>query len=398
MRKLSVVSLDVSGKRIFVRVDYNVPLTPDGKVADDRRIRETLPTLRTILERGGSVVAASHLGRPKGKRKPEASLAPAAGKLSEILGAPVAMAPDCVGEETAAMARALRPGSVLLLENLRFHAGEEANDPEFARSLASTADLYVNDAFGSAHRAHASVAGICSHFRSPAAGLLMEKEIDYLSRLLESPARPFVAVMGGAKVSDKIDLIENLLPRIDSLVIGGAMAYTFLKARGVETGRSLVEADRIDLARSLEGKASARGVRLLLPLDHVEAEAGTEAPGRVTKDVAVAHEASAFDIGPRTAVAFSEEIARARTILWNGPLGRFELKGFATGTRRVATAMASATEKGALSVVGGGDSAAAVKAFGLEGKFSHISTGGGASLEFLAGQVLPGIAALADAP
>jgi phosphoglycerate kinase len=398
MRKLSVKALDVSARKVFVRVDYNVPLSADGTVGDDRRIRETLQTLTSILDRGGSVVAASHLGRPKGKRNPQFSLAPCAVALAKLLGKPVTMAPDCVGEATARMARALEPGEILLLDNLRFHPEEEANDEAFAASLAALADLYVNDAFGSAHRAHASVAGICRHFKDPAAGFLMEREIDHLSRLLEEPERPFMAVMGGAKVSDKIDLIENLLPRLNSLLVGGAMAYTFLKARGVEVGRSLVEADRLDLARSLEEKARSKGVKLLLPSDHVEAEPGSDVPSRVTSGEAVSPGAAAYDIGPRSAAAFSEELAGARTILWNGPLGRFETKGFATGTRRIAAAIAAATDRGALSVVGGGDSAAAVKAFDLEGRFSHISTGGGASLEFLSGQVLPGVAALADEP
>ncbi len=396
MKKLGVGSLDVSGKRVFVRVDYNVPLTPDGAVADDRRIRETLPTLRSIIDRGGSAVLASHLGRPKGKRDARFSLAPCAARLSDLLGVKVGMAPDCVGDETACVARALSPGGLLLLENLRFHPQEEGDDAAFAASLALLADLYVNDAFGAAHRAHASVSAVCRRFAKPAAGLLMEKEIAYLSRLLEAPERPYVAILGGAKVSDKIDLIENLLPRLDALVIGGAMAYTFLKARGVEVGASLVESDRLPLARTLEEKARQRGVRVALPVDHVEAAPGAEAPGRLTAGEAVTPGAAAYDIGPRTAEMFGEQIGRARTILWNGPLGRFEIKGFATGTRRVATAIAGATERGALSVVGGGDSAAAVKAFGLEGRFSHISTGGGASIEFLSGRALPGVAALVD--
>lgn len=397
MKKAGVSTLDVSGKRVFVRVDYNVPLGPDGRVTDDRRIRETIPTLRSILDRGGSAVLASHLGRPKGKRDPRLSLAPCAGALSPLLGAAVRMAPDCVGEETAAMARSLGRGDLLLLENLRFHPEEEANDGAFAALLASLADLYVNDAFGSAHRAHASVAAVCRHFKSPAAGLLMEREISYLSRLIGSPERPYLAVLGGVKVSDKIELIESLLAKVDALIVGGAMAYTFLMARGVEVGSSLVEADRLGLARSLEEKARARNVKFLLPVDHVEAVSEGEGPGRLTTGEAVTKGLLAFDIGPRTSTLFSEEIGRARTILWNGPMGRFEVKGFATGTRRIAQAIAAASGKGALSVVGGGDSAAAVKTFGLEGRLSHISTGGGASLEFLSGRTLPGVAALADA-
>src|SRR6266850_1774334 len=373
MKKMSVSSLGVHGKRVFVRVDYNVPVGPDGAVTDDRRIRETVPTLRAILDGGGSLVLASHLGRPKGRRDPKYSLAPCSGALAPLRGAPVTAAPDCVGNEAAAMARSLAPGGVLLLENLRFHPQEEANEPEFAASLASLADLYVNDAFGSAHRSHASVAEICRHFKTPAAGLLMEREIAYLSRLMEAPAKPYCAVLGGAK------------------------AYTFLKARGVEIGASLLEADKVDLARDLEEKARSRGVRLILPVDHVEAASESEAPGKLTTAEAITAGCKAFDIGPRTSTLFSDEIGRARTILWNGPMGKFEVKGFATGTRRIASAIAAATDRGSLSVVGGGDSAAAVKAFGLEGRLSHISTGGGASLEFLSGRILPGVAALADA-
>jgi 3-phosphoglycerate kinase len=397
MKKADVTTLMVSGKRVFVRVDFNVPISPEGKVADDRRIRASVPTIRSILDRGGSVLAASHLGRPKGKRSPEFSLRPCAETLREILGVPVLMAPDCIGEETASLACGLGPGQVLLLENLRFHAGEQANDAGFASSLASLAGLYVNDAFGSAHRAHASVAAICRQFERPSAGLLMEKEINHLSRLLSGPDRPYVAILGGAKVSDKIELIENLLPRVDSLIIGGAMAYTFLAAAGKKTGSSLVEEDKLDLARALDGKAREAGVKVLLPVDHVVAEEGATTPHGVTEDESVPPGRTAFDIGPRSAAAFADEISRARTILWNGPLGRFEVKGFATGTRRIASSIASATRGGSLSVVGGGDSAAALKAFGMEAEFSHISTGGGASLEFLSGRELPGVAALADA-
>jgi len=397
MKKICVSGLDVSEKRVLVRVDYNVPLGPDGAVTDDRRIRETLPTLQSILGRGGSAVLASHLGRPKGRRDDRYSLAACARSLGLLLGKPVGMAPDCIGESVGRMARSLARGDVLLLENLRFHPEEEANDNAFAASLAGLADLYVDDAFGSAHRAHASVAAVCAHFKSPAAGLLMEKEISNLSRLIDNPSRPYLAVLGGAKVSDKIELIEKLLGTIDVLIVGGAMAYTFLKARGVETGASLVEDDKIDLARSLEEKARARKVKILLPVDHVEALSEADAPGRLTPGEAVTPGHAAYDIGPRTSTLFSEEIRRARTILWNGPMGRFEVRGFVTGTRRIAQAIAASTEQGAFSVVGGGDSAAAVKAFGLEERISHISTGGGASLEYLSGRVLPGVAALADA-
>jgi phosphoglycerate kinase len=397
MKKATLASLDTSGKKVFVRVDFNVPLTPDGRVADDRRIRSTLPTLRSILEEGGSVIASSHLGRPKGQRKPEMSLAPCAAALQDLIGRPVAIAPDCIGPETAALARDLQPGSILLLENLRFHPGEEKNDADFARALADHADLYVNDAFGSAHRAHASVEGICAHFERPAAGLLMEKEIDYLSRLLASPERPYVAVLGGAKVSDKIELIENLIPRVDAILIGGAMAYTFLRGRGKGTGSSKVEEEKVGLARALEEKAGSAGVRILLPVDHVVSGQDGSTPPGLTRDDQVPEGSAAFDIGPRTAKRFMEEISRAKTILWNGPVGRFEVEGFGSGTRAVASAIVAATERGALSVVGGGDSAAAVKSLGMERGFSHISTGGGASLEFLSGRTLPGVAALANA-
>lgn len=400
MSKAALSTLDPDGKRVFVRVDFNVPLKEERgspAVADDRRIRATLPTLEEILRRGGSVVAASHLGRPKGRHVPEMSLAPCAPVLGDLLGRKVEMAPSCEGPEVEKMARGLKPGSVMLLENLRFHPGEESNDDAFASRLAGLADLYVNDAFGSAHRAHASVAAICGHFDKPAAGLLMEKEISALSRLQGAPARPYVAVLGGAKVSDKIELIESLLSRVDAILIGGAMAITFLKARGITVGASRVEEDKVGLAGELLAKAESAEVKVLLPQDHVAGNPASDEAVGVTADAGVPEGQAAFDIGPRTAQAFGGEVAGAKTILWNGPLGRFEVKGYATGTRRVAAAIAQATSDGALSIVGGGDSAAAVKSFGMEDGFSHISTGGGASLEFLSGRKLPGVEALADA-
>jgi phosphoglycerate kinase len=397
MNKALLSSLDVEGRRVFVRVDFNVPLSAGGAVSDDRRIRASVPTIRAILDRGGSVVAASHLGRPKGKPSAEKSLAPCAPVLSSLLGREVTMAPDSAGAATEALARGLKPGAVLLLENLRFHPGEEANEAAFAASLAGLAERYVNDAFGSAHRAHASVAAICGHFERPSAGLLMEKEIDYLSRLRGSPARPYMALLGGAKVSDKIELIESLLSKVDIILIGGAMAYTFLRAMGTPTGASLVEEEKVGMASELLERARAAGVEILLPVDHVVGDPASGAPAGVTAGAGIADGQAAFDIGPRTAEAFSAEAAKAATILWNGPLGRFEVKGYATGTRRVAGAIAEATSKGALSVIGGGDSAAAVKVFGMEAGFSHISTGGGASLEFLSGRELPGVKALAAA-
>jgi len=398
MKKLSVREIDVKGRRAFVRVDFNVPLGgASGRgvtVTDDRRIVESLPTLRLLLEKGGSVVAASHLGRPKGKVDLKYSLAPVAGRLSELLGKPVSFAPDCVGPDTSALAAGLAPGGVLLLENLRFHGEEEADDAAFASQLAGLADVYVNDAFGSAHRAHASVHRITSHFSQAAAGLLMDKELESLGRLLAEPARPFVVVVGGAKIGDKLDLLEHLIERCNTLIIGGAMSYTFLRALGHEVGSSLVDTEREMEARDLMTLAAVKGVSLLLPEDHMEAKAGTSEAGRPTRGPAVSAGYTALDIGPKSVAAFKQEIGKARTILWNGPMGKFEDSRFAAGTEAIAKAIASS---GAFTVVGGGDSAAAVKKFKMESAFSHISTGGGASLEYLSGRTLPGVAALTDA-
>lgn len=396
MKKLSVEGLEVSGRRVFVRVDFNVPLsrTNGGRsITDDRRIVESLPTLKLILERGGSVVAASHLGRPKGKVDPNQSLAPVSRRLAELLDRPVAFVPDCVGPDVSALAGSLKPREVLLLENLRFHQEEEADEPGFAAKLAGLADLYVNDAFGSAHRAHASVHGITRHFKQAAAGLLMNKELTSLSRLLTNPARPFVVVVGGAKVSDKLDLLEHLIERCSTLIVGGAMAFTFLKALGHEVGASLVDPDREMEARDLMTLAAVKGVSFLLPEDHLEAKAGTSEAGRPTKGPAVSTGYMGLDIGPKSISLFKEEMKQAKTILWNGPMGKFEDPSFARGTEAIARAIAATS---AFTVVGGGDSAAAVKKFGLESSFSHISTGGGASLEYLSGKTLPGVAALSD--
>ncbi|MBV9611648.1 MAG: phosphoglycerate kinase [Acidobacteriaceae bacterium] len=387
MAKLSIRDLDLKDKTAFIRVDFNVPLAPGGQIASDKRIRAALPTLQYAIEHRAGVVLASHLGRPKGKRRAEMSLKPVAGRLSELLGKQVAMAPDCVGPETAAM----RPkaGEVLLLENLRFHAEEEANDPEFARQLASLADVYVNDAFGSAHRAHASTVGIVSYLPLAAAGFLMEQEIRWLSRVTVNPERPCVAILGGAKVSDKIEVIQNLITVVDKLLIGGAMAYTFLRARNEGTGGSLVEEDKIDLARQLLGTA---GAKLILPCDHVVArQVKAGAPNEVVRKIAA--DQIGVDIGPQTAEEYAKVIRGARTIIWNGPMGIFEMPPFDRGTVELAKAVA---ESGAVSVVGGGDSEKALKSTGLSDKISHISTGGGASLEFLAGIELPGVAALTD--
>jgi phosphoglycerate kinase len=391
MRKLSVRDLQVRGKRVFCRVDFNVPLE-HGQVKDDRRIAASLPTIRHLVSQGARVVLASHLGRPKGKPKPEFSLAPCAERLSELLGREVSFATDCVGREAEMAARALQDGGVLLLENLRFHEEEEANDPAFAAALSRLGDAYVDDAFGSAHRAHASVDGVPRILKPAAAGFLMEREIEYLGRILAAPESPFVAVLGGAKVSDKIELIENLLPKVDTFLIGGAMAYTFLSARGIPTGQSLLETDKVPTATDLLARAARAA--FVLPLDHVVAVDGDKTRPRVTEDVVLGAGEVGFDIGPRTAERFAAELAKARTVLWNGPMGLFEVEAFAAGTRRVAEAIAGS---GAVSVVGGGDTAAAVGEFGLDGKMTHVSTGGGASLEFLSGMTLPGVAVLDDA-
>jgi phosphoglycerate kinase len=388
MPKLSIRDLDLKGKRVFIRVDFNVPLAPGGQeITSDKRIKASLPTIQYALDHGAGVVLASHLGRPKGKPNPELSLKPVARRLEQLLGHPVKMAPDCVGPEVEAMKSA--PGEVLLLENLRFHPEEEKNDPEFAKKLAALADLYVNDAFGSAHRAHASTVGIIAFMPKAAAGLLMEKELQYLTMVTTNPARPAIAILGGAKVSDKIEVISNLAKIVDRLLIGGAMAYTFLKSQGQPTGKSLVEDDKLELARSL---LASIGGKIMLPVDHVVvSELKEGAPFEIAGSVPP--DKMGVDIGPKTVDQFAKVIAGAKTIIWNGPMGVFEKPPFDRGTVAVAKAVA---ESGAVSVVGGGDSEKAVKSAGVAGKISHISTGGGASLEFLAGITLPGVAALND--
>jgi phosphoglycerate kinase len=388
MAKLSIRDLDLKGKRVFMRVDFNVPLAPGGQeITSDKRIKAALPTIKYALEQGAGLVLASHCGRPKGKPNPEMSLKPVAVRLSELLGKPVKMAPDCIGPEVEALLPA--PGEVLLLENLRYHAEEEKNDPAFCEQLAKLGDVYVNDAFGTAHRAHASTEGIIAFLKPAAAGLLMEKELQYLEKCTSNPEHPCIGILGGAKVSDKIEVIENLLKFADKLIIGGAMAYTFLKAQGKPTGKSLVEDDKVELAKSLLEKA---GDRLMLPVDHIVAEVLAE--GAASEAVTEIPDGKmGLDIGPETVKLFAAEIGKAKTIIWNGPMGVFEKKPFDTGTVAVAKAVA---ESGALSVVGGGDSEKAVKSAGLSDKISHISTGGGASLEYLSGLVLPGVAALTD--
>ena len=396
MPKLSIRDLDLEGQRVFVRVDFNVPLK-GGRIGDDTRIRSSLPTIRYALDHGATVVLASHLGRPKGKVNPEMSLRPVADAVADLLGKSVAFATDCVGDEARkAVDQAHRsPERVVLLENLRFHPEEEQNDPALAKALASLADRYVNDAFGAAHRAHASVEGITHFVPRPAAGLLMEQELRYLGHALESPERPFVVILGGAKVSDKIDVIENMLGKVNRLIIGGAMAYTFFKARGVPIGRSLVEDDKLDAARQLELDAAARGVQLELPVDHVvtdRVEAGTANEVLAVGDARIG-ERYGVDIGPATIKAYEATIAGAKTVVWNGPMGVFEIEAFAAGTNAVAQAVAAVN---GTTIIGGGDSISAVKKAGVADRITHISTGGGASLEFLGGRTLPGVAALED--
>ncbi len=417
MNKLTVRDVNVAGRRVLSRVDFNVPIK-DGKVADDTRIRAALPTIQYVLEKGGALVLMSHLGRPKGKGFEAAfSLKPAADKLAELLGKPVKFGTDCIGAETIAMAQALQPGEVMVVENTRFYADEgkaklpdTATDEEkkaakaemkkkqadLAEKLAPLGDgeIFINDAFGSAHRAHSSTALVCKYYKQNVAGFLMEKEIDYLGRALANPERPFVAILGGAKVSDKVNVITNLLEKVDALIIGGAMAYTFYRAKGLPTGKSLVEEDKADLAKDILAKAAAKGVKLLLPVDHIiadkfDAAAATETVG----EAGIKEGWMALDVGPKSTALFCDEIAKAKTVVWNGPMGCFEMAPFAGGTMAMAKAIA---ETKCLSIIGGGDSVAAVNKSGLAPKMTHISTGGGASLEFLEGKALPGVVALTD--
>jgi phosphoglycerate kinase len=397
MNKLTINDLELRGKRVFIRVDFNVPMK-ESVVTDDTRIRETLPTLRLAVEKGGRLVIASHLGRPKGGPDPKYSLRPAAKKLEELLGKPVAFALDCVGPGAEGQSKALRDGEVLVLENVRFHAEEEKNDEAFSKQLAALCDgLFVCDAFGSAHRAHASVVGITRFVSQAAAGLLMEKELAYLGKAVSNPVRPFVAILGGAKVSDKIEVVENLMKIADAMLIGGGMAYTFLKADGEPIGKSLVEDDKLELARRLRDEARQRRFALLLPVDHVVgAEFKADTATQTVSVSATPDGWMGLDIGPKTIDTYRQKIAGAKTIVWNGPMGVFEMPAYAKGTLEVAKAVAAATSAGATSIVGGGDSVAALHQSGVANKISHISTGGGASLEFLGGRKLPGVEALTN--
>ena len=403
MPKLSIRDLDLAHRRVFIRVDFNVPLSSDGsEIVDDTRIRETIPTIEYAIRRKAKVILGSHLGRPKGKRVETMSLRPVVDRLRELLdhvlgpGENVAFSPDCVGEVATELATQLESGQTLLLENLRFHPEEEANDPKFAEQLATLCDVYVNDAFGSAHRAHASTEGITHFVKQSAAGLLLDKELQYLGKAVSDPLRPFIAILGGAKVSDKIEAIDKLLDKVDTLIIGGAMAYTFLNAQGQTTGKSLVEPERIDVARAALEKAEKNGVALLLPTDHVLADrfADDATTQILTGTSAFPADLMALDIGPASIELFSEAISAASTVVWNGPMGVFELPSFAKGTNAIAQAVAN--NEDAVTIVGGGDSVAAVRQSGVADRITHISTGGGASLEFLEGKELPGVAALSE--
>jgi 3-phosphoglycerate kinase len=397
MAKLTVEQLNFKDKKVLIRCDFNIPLDENQQITDDRRIQASLPTIKKVLEDGGSAILMSHLGRPKGERKPEMSLKPVADRLSELLGKTVVLAPDCIGEETQKIKSSLQNGDVLLLENLRYHKEETKNDETFAKQLAEGADIYVNDAFGTAHRAHASTAGVTKFFEQAAGGYLIEKELQYLGNAVEDPARPMVAILGGAKISGKIDVIKTLFDKVDTLIIGGGMAYTFYKSKGYEVGTSLLEEDKVALAGEILKEAKEKNINLIIPVDVVVADDfDNNANTKIVDIDKIPADYMGMDIGTKTADLFSETIKSAKTIIWNGPVGVFEMANFSNGTRRIAEAIAEATANGAISVIGGGDSAAAISKFDMDEQFTHISTGGGASLEFLEGKVLPGIDALTE--
>lgn len=396
MGKVTIDDLQLKGKRVLVRVDFNVPIE-SGKVSDDTRIRESLPTIKKIISEGGKTILMSHLGRPKGGFDPKYSLKPVAEHLSNLLNMPVKFAPDCIGEEVKKMVAELKDGEVLLLENVRFHPEEEKNDENFAKELASIADVYINDAFGSAHRAHASTEGVARFVEETAIGYLMQKEIEYLSKALLNPEKPYIAILGGAKVSDKIQVIKNLMEKVDAFLIGGGMANTFLKAKGYEVGKSLVEEDKIDFAKEILNEAEKRDIKFILPVDCVIADKfANDANSEIVSVDKVKPDWMILDIGPGTVKMFYEILKDAKMVVWNGPMGVFEFENFAKGTFEVARFLAEITQKGAVTIVGGGDSASAIAKVGLSDKVSHVSTGGGASLEFLEGKILPGIAAIRD--
>ncbi len=398
MNKLSIDSLDLKGKKVLVRVDFNVPLNEELQITDDIRITSALPTIKKIIKDGGKAILMSHLGRPKGKVNPSMSLKPAAVRLGELLDMDVKFAPDCIGDQVQKIVDKLQDGEVLLLENLRFHEAETKNDEAFSKELAKLGDVYVNDAFGSAHRAHSSTEGVTQFIKICASGYLMQKELDYLGKAIAEPKRPFTAILGGAKISGKIDVIENLLPKVDTLIVGGGMAYTFFKAMGREIGTSLLEEEKIELAKETLEKAKKANVKFLLPIDTaVAAEFSNDSPKSVVESDKIPADKMGLDIGPKTIELFAEEILKSKTVIWNGPMGVFEFENFAIGTNAIAESLAKATANGAITIVGGGDSAAAIKKAGLDDKVSHVSTGGGASLEFLEGKLLPGVEALTEA-
>lgn len=397
MNKLMINDLDLKGKRVLMRVDFNVPLDENQNITDDVRITAALPSIEKVIAEGGKLILMSHLGRPKGEVKSEYSLKPVAERLSELLNKEIKFATDCIGDEVTNLVAGLKNGEVLLLENLRFHKAETNNDPEFSKQLASFGDVYINDAFGTAHRAHASTEGVTKYISPCAAGYLMQKELDYLGKAIANPKRPFTAILGGAKVTDKIPVINNLLKKVDSLIIGGGMAYTFLKAMDYEVGTSLLEKDKIEEVAKYLKRAETSNVALLIPVDVQAATAFSEDADSITVDVdVIPNDRMGLDIGPKTIKVFTEQIKLSKTIIWNGPMGVFEMEKFAKGTNAIAEALVEATKNGAITIIGGGDSAAAIKKAGLADKVSHVSTGGGASLEFLEGKVLPGVEALTD--